>query len=452
MDDGSLLETFWAKLWCTTLLHWNRSAGGKLMSKASQELAFPLTGSCLRLAVKTVWSSYGVPTLPVASVKFSPDGSKIASSSHDQTVRLWEVNSNGLSFYSSDSSDPRTSIAYAPDGRSLISGSRDGWLRQYDSETGEIGLAVPTLPGLTDCFAYSPDGLLIASGGQGSELTIRSTQTGEVECIMPGHNGRVLCVAFSPCGRWIASGGNDKAVRLWNVHSRLPFRVFSGYLSDIISIGFSGDGREIASGCQGGEIRVWDVENGVSKKSWQGFYSTPSLIAYFPGSFQLAFARKGKVRIWDDRYTTYGNLLLVDCIIKHCAISPCGEWIIVAGNGKVYVFVSQPSGRNKQPFQRCMNVVNNIFGEITGLGWRPDALEFATSCNDGSVRVWKLVIDDDTGEVEIEMIWSSGCIGLAVSDAVFTYAVGLSSSNRKLLRQRGAFVEIPSIQLQSSKV
>ncbi|KAF9335978.1 hypothetical protein BGZ91_010226 [Linnemannia elongata] len=99
-----------------------------------------------------------------------------------------------------------------------------------------------------------------------------------------------------------------------------------------------------------------------------------------------------------------------------------------------------------------MTVVDTFFGEITGLGWRPDALEFATSCKDGSVRVWKLVQDEDTGEVEIKMIWSSGCIGLAVSDAVFADAVGLSSINRKLLKQRGAFVEIPSIQLQSPKV
>lgn len=224
---------------------------------------------------------------------------------------------------------------------------------------------------------------------------------------------------------------------------------FSGYLSDIISIGFSGDGREIASGCQGGEIRVWDVENGVSKKSWQGLSSTPCFIAYFPGSFQLTFARRGEVDIWDDRYMTYQNLLRVECLIKHFAISPCGEWIIVAGNGKVHLFVPKLPGRNKRPFTRCMNVVDTFFGEITGLGWRPDALEFATSCNDGSVRVWKLVIDDNTGEVEIEMIWSSGCIGLAVSDAVFAYAVGLSSSNRKLLKQRGAFVEIPSVQLHS---
>ncbi|OAQ25337.1 WD40 repeat-like protein [Linnemannia elongata AG-77] len=402
------------------------SPDGQLLVSCSRDSLVKLWGSNSGALI----SNFTGHTKPVASVNFSPDGSKIASSSHDQTVRLW---------------------------------SHVGWLRQYHSETGEISLSVSTLPGRTECVAYSPDGLFIASGGRGGRLTIRSTQTGEVECVMPGHKGRVLCVAFSPCGRWIASGGNDKAVRLWNAHSRLPFRELLGYWTDIISIEFSGDGREVVSGCQGGVFRVWDVESGVSKKSYQGFSSTPCTIAYFPGRFQLAFARKGKVDIWDDRYTTYQNLLHVECMIKHFAISPCGEWIIVAGNGKVHLFVpktprrnkqpfTRPPGRSKQPFTRCMTVVDTFFGEITGLGWRPDALEFATSCNDGSVRVWKLVQDEDTGEVEVKMIWSSGCIGLAVSDAVFSDAVGLSSINRKLLKQRGAFVEIPSIQLQSPKV
>ncbi|KAF9294028.1 hypothetical protein BGZ88_004560 [Linnemannia elongata] len=95
---------------------------------------------------------------------------------------------------------------------------------------------------------------------------------------------------------------------------------------------------------------------------------------------------------------------------------------------------------------RCMNVADNFFGDITGLGWRPDALEFATSCNDGSIRVWKLVQDEDTGEVKVKMIWSSGCIGLAVSNAIFTDVVGLSAINRKLLKQRGAIIENPSLQ------
>lgn len=148
----------------------------------------------------------------------------------------------------------------------------------------------------------------------------------------------------------------------------------------------------------------------------------------------------------------YRNLLRVDCMVKHFAISSCGQGIIVACGSNFYSLVLKSSGDYEQPYERCANVVDNFFGDITGLSWRPKALEFATSCKDGSIRVWKLVEDEETGEVAVMMIWSSGSVGLAVSDAVFTDAIGLSSINRRLLKQRGAFVGIPSIQLQPPKV
>ncbi|KAG0048902.1 hypothetical protein BGZ90_007499, partial [Linnemannia elongata] len=53
--------------------------------------------------------------------------------------------------------------------------------------------------------------------------------------------------------------------------------------------------------------------------------------------------------------------------------------------------------------------IDDCFGDITGIVWRPKetTLEFATACEDGSIRAWRVVEDDE----------------------------GLSATNRKLLEQ-----------------
>ncbi|EUC60584.1 WD40-repeat protein (notchless protein), related protein, partial [Rhizoctonia solani AG-3 Rhs1AP] len=60
------------------------------------------------------------------AVAFSPDGSCIASSSEDKTVRLWNAKTGqliGQPF--TEHSNQVTSIAFSPDGNYLISGSFD---------------------------------------------------------------------------------------------------------------------------------------------------------------------------------------------------------------------------------------------------------------------------------------------------------------------------------------
>ncbi|KAG0049225.1 hypothetical protein BGZ89_004311, partial [Linnemannia elongata] len=80
--------------------------------------------------------------------------------------------------------------------------------------------------------------------------------------------------------------------------------------------------------------------------------------------------------------------------------------------------------------------IDDCFGDITGIVWRPKetTLEFATACEDGSIRAWR-VVEDGEGKMSVKMVWGSGCVGLGASGTVFTNAIGLSATNRKLLEQ-----------------
>jgi len=73
----------------------------------------------------------------VHSVAFSPDGSKIASGSWDETIKLWQVSDGALPRTLEGHTDNVTSVAFSPDGEIIASGSYDGpWGSSPNSQPG----------------------------------------------------------------------------------------------------------------------------------------------------------------------------------------------------------------------------------------------------------------------------------------------------------------------------
>ena len=61
----------------------------------------------------------------VYSVRFSPDGTRIASGSRDQTIRLWDASTGEQLDTLKGHTFDVTSVSFSPDGKRIASGSRD---------------------------------------------------------------------------------------------------------------------------------------------------------------------------------------------------------------------------------------------------------------------------------------------------------------------------------------
>ena len=76
--------------------------------------------------------------LTIYSVAYSPDGSVLASGSHDQTICLWDVATGELKNTLIGHTHRVLSVMYSPDGSTLASGGWDNTVRLWDVATGEL--------------------------------------------------------------------------------------------------------------------------------------------------------------------------------------------------------------------------------------------------------------------------------------------------------------------------
>ena len=109
----------------------------------------------------------------VNSVVFSPDGSRIASGSYDNTVRIWDaVNGDSLCTLEGHSSSVN-SVAFSPDGSRIASGSDDKTVRIWDAGNGDC---LHTLQGHSASTESDPATLgVIAWGSTSNAQKMRET-------------------------------------------------------------------------------------------------------------------------------------------------------------------------------------------------------------------------------------------------------------------------------------
>ena len=115
-----------------------------------------------------------------------------------------------------------TSVLYSPDGKRIVSFSHDDTIRIWDAETSK---QIEELPSwyrkiLVSSVSYSSDGKRIVSGGWGIRIWDVETWE-EIGDQLEGHTDRVNSVSYSLDGKRIASGSNDETIRIWNLETHL---------------------------------------------------------------------------------------------------------------------------------------------------------------------------------------------------------------------------------------
>jgi WD40 repeat protein len=214
----------------------------------------------------------------VGPIAFSPDGRRVAAGLfEDVMAKIYDVASGQLLHtlsenYHGTNCDGVFDLAFSPDGSRLVSSTGCNFraLRMWDVESGE-SVGIFDKDGAYSP-AFSPDGRLLAwVDPWGYQIilwdVVNNQEMGTWKAAQDGqwiHN-----IAFSPDGLLLAvetksnagTNPNNGQIQLWDVMSGKLVQVLVKQI-EVLGIAFSTDGRFLAAGIAGQGVKIWEVESG----------------------------------------------------------------------------------------------------------------------------------------------------------------------------------------------
>jgi len=243
----------------------------------------------------------------VLGVDYSPDGSKLASSSWDKTVMIWDATNGQYDRTLLRHTDELGVLAFRPpDGRQLAVAAFDNTVRLLDVANGQAVHNFSGGFGFNTIIAFSPNSQRLAAGGGNNRIVrVWDVSNGQEIWSLHGQSNTLPVVAFSPNGQLLASAGTDQALRIWDAATGQAIRTLRGHGAMLSSVSFSPDSRQLASSGSDATVKIWDVTD-LEKNTGpecvplgrhhQGVRS----LAFSPDSASLASAGPdGTVMIWD---------------------------------------------------------------------------------------------------------------------------------------------------------
>jgi WD40 repeat protein len=270
-------------------------------------------------------------------IAWSPDGTTLANSADDGTIKLWETKTwksvGELADKLSSGILSATALSWSPDSRTLYSGYWDHTVRVWDVQHLSGKWAMPEHASVVFGVAVSPNGNLLASGSRDGTVRIwdlvKATWPGDTladfpkarwpqspQCVhlFSGNDGVVNGVSWSPDGRFVASADEGEHVQVWDVSTGAWVISLTGHTGSITAVSWSPDGKWIASCGDDRTVRLWKVVNsGIQPGSqvtfWNfgitltGHRAVVKSLAWSPDSKMLASGdMEGQINIWDIDY------------------------------------------------------------------------------------------------------------------------------------------------------
>lgn len=196
------------------------------------------------------------------------DSMEVESSSSNQTSSRSSVPTVNSLASLNGHNDRLCRLAFHPHGRYLASTSFDNTWRLWDVETKRSLLTQSGHSRGTYGIGFHPDGSLCATGDIGGNALLWDVRSGKMIWHMRGHVKQILSVAFSPNGHTVATGSDDHTVKIWDLRKKVCSYTIAAHASLISDVHFQPvNGDYILTSAYDNTCKIWSARDYTLIKS-----------------------------------------------------------------------------------------------------------------------------------------------------------------------------------------
>ena len=231
--------------------------------------------------------------------EFSPDSRRLATSSDDKTVRLWDVATGDAVCHPLIHSERVVSAHFSTDGRKLLTRT-DHALSVFDAEDGKLHFAPPPHEGKIVEAKFLADGkafFVAEQAGQNSSVQVWDIET-ETERFEL-RTGPLIAADVTPDLSHVATVFAD-IVSIWDVASRNKLRDIVSDFGPFVDVVFNQNGQRLAALAFDQWARVYSTESGqpFTPKLKHGYF-VKGLAFLDQGDRLLTWGEDALAKVWD---------------------------------------------------------------------------------------------------------------------------------------------------------
>lgn len=362
-------------------------------------------------------------TKAVYDIAFSPDGTRIASASHDLTVRIWDAHSFDALHILTGHEDLVVAVDWSPTGVLIASGAYDGTLRLWNPDTGTNVQVLEGHSGWVSDVMFSPDGSQIASASYDGTLRLWDVASGAQIAVLEGHAGAVTALDWHDEST-LVTAGFDGTVRGWNPASGTQSWIIENAHDDVIyDVDWNPQGFTVATASWDGTVRNWRARDQQLEGEFAAHTGRVQCVVWNPGGTAAAtLGWDDTLRVWDvvqdtetavqpahmdyivwlgwqgddlHAVTLDGRRLVWDAVtgallaVEHgisaddlpvLRAHPGGKTFEIDAGGTLRIIAPQ----GDEPSQ----VLGALPGLVNAAAWHPDGTRIAVAVRNGTITIW----------------------------------------------------------------
>ncbi len=274
------------------------------------------------------------------------------------------------------------SIKFSPDGSLLASSSSNGIVHLWDAKSHKEIIALKGHTNRVYAVAFSQDGKLLASAGADRTIRIWNIETTECFAVLSGHTDGIRSLVFGFNENWIFSGSYDHTIKVWNLQSQQCVKTLEGHTRSVWSLDFSQANKVLASGSEDTTIKLWNPITGECIRTLDGHETRVGSLLFRDSCQELISSSSDSVKVWD--------IHTGDCLES---INSESAWCSPLSISSVSGELSRSNQNHKIEMWNInpLGIIETLEGHndlITSLAFSPKEEILASGSADQTIKIW----------------------------------------------------------------